>query len=140
MEMIEYTQHRDLHWGQILVKNTTSRKPPRVPAGQKVPMDHDAHGVEATVIDLGLSRMLSGEGDGVHFTIPDEEVFEGEGSSFYCVLFAGLSLTRCYQKIKIKHCPCRRSSISKGVICASCMAVKFRADGWKVLPTYNIDM
>lgn len=42
-------------------------------------MDHDVHGVKATVIDLGLSRMETGEADGLHFTVPDEEVFEGEG-------------------------------------------------------------
>ena len=42
-------------------------------------MDNDVHGVKATVIDLGLSRMETGEADGLHFTVPDEEVFEGEG-------------------------------------------------------------
>ncbi len=74
-------QHRDLHWGQILVKNVTSTEPPSslLSRKRKTPMDHDVHGVKATVIDLGLSRMETGEADGLHFTVPDEEVFEGEG-------------------------------------------------------------
>ena len=45
-------------------------------------MDHDAYGVKATVIDLGLSRMDPDDEDetsGVHFTPFDDEVFEGEG-------------------------------------------------------------
>lgn len=47
-------------------------------------MDHIAHGVVATVIDLGLSRMDAGDGgDGerVHWTPFDEEVFQGKGNS-----------------------------------------------------------
>ena len=42
-------------------------------------MDHDVHGVKATVIDLGLSRMEAGEAEGVHWTAPDNEIFDGEG-------------------------------------------------------------
>lgn len=47
-------------------------------------MDDITHGVLATVIDLGLSRMDAGDGgDGerVHWTPFDEEVFMGEGNS-----------------------------------------------------------
>lgn len=46
-------------------------------------MDHDIHGVRATVIDLGLSRMESDEdsGESVRWTPFDDEVFEGEGNS-----------------------------------------------------------
>lgn len=47
-------------------------------------MDDPLHGVEATVIDLGLSRMDAGDGHGgdpVHWTPIDQEVFEGEGKS-----------------------------------------------------------
>lgn len=45
-------------------------------------MDHDIHGVRATVIDLGLSRMESDEdsGESVRWTPFDDEVFEGEGT------------------------------------------------------------
>ncbi|KAI0346874.1 hypothetical protein BDW22DRAFT_1321916 [Trametopsis cervina] len=78
-EDLVHFEHRDLHWGQILVKTITDVEPPRVVHGRKVPMDDDAHGVRATVIDLGLSRMESGDANGLHFTVPDEEVFEGEG-------------------------------------------------------------
>jgi serine/threonine-protein kinase haspin len=45
-------------------------------------MDDAAHGVRATLIDLGLSRMDAGDGSGgemVHWTPFEEEIFEGEG-------------------------------------------------------------
>ncbi|PCH40873.1 hypothetical protein WOLCODRAFT_137049 [Wolfiporia cocos MD-104 SS10] len=75
-------EHRDLHWGQILVKNVAAslEDAPRSATG-KVPMDDVAYGVEATVIDLGLARMRSTEGSGgeTHWTPFDEEIFEGEG-------------------------------------------------------------
>ena len=43
-------------------------------------MDDPAHGVLATIIDLGLSRM-DGDGDArnAHWTPFDAEIFEGEG-------------------------------------------------------------
>ena len=47
-------------------------------------MDDITHGVVATVIDLGLSRMDAGDGgDGerVHWTPFEEEIFMGEGNS-----------------------------------------------------------
>ncbi|KAF8165554.1 hypothetical protein B0H34DRAFT_689542 [Crassisporium funariophilum] len=84
-------EHRDLHWGQILVRNlptqanalrslnTNSRAKGKT---QRVFMDDPSHGVQGTLIDLGLSRMDGGDGaDGerVHWTPFDEEVFMGEG-------------------------------------------------------------
>lgn len=44
-------------------------------------MDHIAHGVEITVIDLGLARMNSASEDEIqtHWTPFEEEIFEGEG-------------------------------------------------------------
>lgn len=45
-------------------------------------MDDLSHGVQATVIDLGLSRMDAGDGSDenrVHWTPFDAEVFMGEG-------------------------------------------------------------
>jgi len=45
-------------------------------------MDDFSHGVQATLIDLGLSRMDAGDGNNgerVHWTPFDEEVFMGEG-------------------------------------------------------------
>lgn len=43
-------------------------------------MDSDVYGIQATIIDLGLSRMNSGAGsDAVHWTAFDAETFEGEG-------------------------------------------------------------
>ena len=52
--------------------------------GMRVLMDDITHGVVATVIDLGLSRMDAGDGgDGerVHWTPFEEEIFMGEGNS-----------------------------------------------------------
>ena len=50
---------------------------PRRKVGTKTPMDDLSHGVEATIIDLGLARMDGG--DGIHWTPFDDEIFEGEG-------------------------------------------------------------
>lgn len=75
-------QHRDLHWGQILVKNIPiPSRTPQVSPGKKLPMDHLAHGIETTIIDLGLSRMNSDDSDRdhVHWTPLEKEIFEGEG-------------------------------------------------------------
>ncbi|KAF7792874.1 hypothetical protein EIP86_003975 [Pleurotus ostreatoroseus] len=81
-EDLVHFEHRDLHWGQILVKSADVPTQPRLSKSKKIPMDHDAYGVKATVIDLGLSRMDPDDEDdtgGVHFTPFDDEVFEGEG-------------------------------------------------------------
>jgi len=48
--------------------------------GKNMPifMDDQEHGVQTTIIDLGLSRM--DDSKGVHWTPFDEEVFMGEGT------------------------------------------------------------
>jgi serine/threonine-protein kinase haspin len=62
-----------------LIKNTVSsiKTPSRGKSKSKVPMNDPSHGVEATIIDLGLARMNGGEE--VHWTPFDDEIFEGEG-------------------------------------------------------------
>ncbi|KAF9481833.1 hypothetical protein BDN70DRAFT_875782 [Pholiota conissans] len=82
-------EHRDLHWGQILVKNVPTNALKAVNLNAKVKsksnrpyMDDLSHGVQATLIDLGLSRMDAGDGsdgDKVHWTPFDDEVFMGKG-------------------------------------------------------------
>lgn len=52
---------------------------------RRIFMDDPSHGVEATVIDLGLSRMDAGDGthrNEIHWTPFDDEVFMGEGNGF----------------------------------------------------------
>ncbi|KAJ7068563.1 other/Haspin protein kinase [Mycena amicta] len=91
-EQLVSFEHRDLHLGQILVKDdldaAVSRPLQAVNLNQKAHklkkpmMDDPSHGVRATVIDLGLSRMDAGDGSGgemVHWTPFEEEIFEGEG-------------------------------------------------------------
>ena len=49
-------------------------------------MDDPSHGVEATIIDLGLSRMecdISRTGSGKYWTSFDEEIFNGSGDYQY---------------------------------------------------------
>ncbi|KAI0053672.1 hypothetical protein FA95DRAFT_1508208 [Auriscalpium vulgare] len=69
-------EHRDLHWGQILVRNV-----PSAARKTRLPMDDPRNGVKATVIDLGLARMAAGDSGAraVQWTPFDDEVFEGEG-------------------------------------------------------------
>ena len=55
-------------------------------------MDDPSHGVRATIIDLGLSRMDAGDNKGdivTHWTPFEEETFMGEGKLL--LLFASMS-------------------------------------------------
>ncbi|KAH7911578.1 hypothetical protein BJ138DRAFT_1125955 [Hygrophoropsis aurantiaca] len=77
-------EHRDLHWGQILVRDVTVPAPRKTAGKGKLPMDDVRFGVRATIIDLGLSRMEAvGSGSETdtktYWTPFDEEIFEGEG-------------------------------------------------------------
>ncbi|KAI0335669.1 hypothetical protein GY45DRAFT_1317048 [Cubamyces sp. BRFM 1775] len=77
-ELVSF-EHRDLHWGQILVKNVPGKTSGR--RRTRTSMDDPDHGVLVTIIDLGLARMDAHDADGhhIHWTPFDEEVFEGEG-------------------------------------------------------------
>ncbi|TCD69245.1 hypothetical protein EIP91_008348 [Steccherinum ochraceum] len=79
-ELVRF-EHRDLHWGQILVKTVTAQTQPKLPKGERVPMDHLSSGVKATVIDLGLARMDADDGPQrtTRWTPFEPEIFEGEG-------------------------------------------------------------
>ncbi|KAJ3853117.1 other/Haspin protein kinase [Lentinula lateritia] len=91
-EQLVSFEHRDLHWGQILIKelpmasglpmqqqqlNTPARK-----HSTKTHMDDLSMGIQVTLIDLGLARMDAGDGQGgemIHWTPFDEDVFTSEG-------------------------------------------------------------
>lgn len=78
-------QHRDLHWGQVLVRY--SKKTTRFPsmtARKTISMDDPSLGITATIIDLGLARIDQGKG-GSFWTQFDAEIFEGEGDYQYDV-------------------------------------------------------
>ncbi|KAH7103717.1 hypothetical protein BKA62DRAFT_636222 [Auriculariales sp. MPI-PUGE-AT-0066] len=67
-------EHRDLHWGQIMILRL-----PVVRSAQAEKLSSEAFGVRATIIDLGLSRMqYSGSGP-VHWTPFEDCIFDGEG-------------------------------------------------------------
>ncbi|KAK7054170.1 Other/Haspin protein kinase [Favolaschia claudopus] len=93
-EQLVSFEHRDLHLGQILVREVSSPAAAQRPLqavnqnrtkatkASKPLMDDPVHGVRATLIDLGLSRMDAGDGSGgemVHWTPFEEEIFQGEG-------------------------------------------------------------
>ncbi|CAE6533802.1 unnamed protein product [Rhizoctonia solani] len=74
-------EHRDMHWGQILVQNIPPKQKSK---GSKLKahsntMDSPEHsGVRVTLIDLGLSRMDT-HTRRAWFTDLEPEIFEGEG-------------------------------------------------------------
>ena len=52
-------EHRDLHWGNILVKSTKAAHQNYVLMGQD--MEVESHGIRACIIDFTLSRLRKGE-------------------------------------------------------------------------------
>ncbi|KAF9651097.1 hypothetical protein BDM02DRAFT_3139766 [Thelephora ganbajun] len=76
-EILVSFEHRDLHWGQILIQNIPLSGIPKRSAARPS-MDDYSSGVIATIIDLGLSRMDASPTE-VHWTLLEPEVFEGEG-------------------------------------------------------------
>ncbi|GJJ07172.1 hypothetical protein Clacol_001372 [Clathrus columnatus] len=74
-------EHRDLHWGQILVKSTGHSSPKRrSKQHEMLPMDHPLLGISVTIIDMGLARMNAINcKDKIYWTPFDDVIFEGEG-------------------------------------------------------------
>ncbi|KAI5124739.1 hypothetical protein M0805_005374 [Coniferiporia weirii] len=84
-EELLHFEHRDLHWGQILVRHIPkSFHFPKAATNGLVYMDDLSHGVRSTIIDLGLSRIDHGLGD-AYWTPFTEEIFQGEGDYQYDV-------------------------------------------------------
>ena len=73
-------KHRDLHWGQILVKHTEDLKEQKsrrsdagtAPKSQRAIMDDPGIGIKATIIDLGLARI--DRDDDVYWTPFDDDI------------------------------------------------------------------
>jgi len=92
-------EHRDLHWGNVLVQPVAGRSlsdrltslsvTPSKGAATAVPrlgLEPARSGVEVTLIDFTLSRALDGQGEGVLWDgFEDECVFEGEGDTQFDV-------------------------------------------------------
>ncbi|KZO98100.1 hypothetical protein CALVIDRAFT_562490 [Calocera viscosa TUFC12733] len=72
-------EHRDLHWGQVLILPVT-----HVVAEPTAYLDDPGHGVAVTVIDFGYSRMDAPNPEDPPLYTPFEpEVFEGQGDYQY---------------------------------------------------------
>lgn len=70
-------EHRDLHWGNILVAKTLDKFAEYIVDGKivKVP----THGVKATIIDYTLSRMVYDGALLYNNLADDEELFSADG-------------------------------------------------------------
>ncbi|KAI6035053.1 hypothetical protein F5J12DRAFT_790723 [Pisolithus orientalis] len=93
-EDLVHFEHRDLHWGQILVRSVPVKKSQI--RGNKYSMDDTRFGVKTTIIDLGLSRMdASDPRDQVtYWTSFDDDIFEGEGDYQYDIYRMMVKLNR----------------------------------------------
>lgn len=73
-------KHRDLHWGQILVKDREVSEFDTTLEETNL-ADPRAAGVTVTIIDLGLARMDdAGDDTKQRWTDLDAEIFEGQGA------------------------------------------------------------
>lgn len=85
-------EHRDLHWGNILVRSVQPQEEGRPPSNETVPVPvpveeelpaclrNSRPTVQATIIDFTLSRMTWGD-QAVSGGLEDETIFEGQGRS-----------------------------------------------------------
>ncbi|SCZ91050.1 BZ3500_MvSof-1268-A1-R1_Chr1-3g02513 [Microbotryum saponariae] len=84
------SQHRDLHWGNLLVKPIQKSTPPLLaldfaalsltPDSVAAPLDSQQTGLQVTLIDFTLSRAKSSDGFVIFDAFDDEEVFDGQGT------------------------------------------------------------
>ncbi|KDE05137.1 haspin protein kinase [Microbotryum lychnidis-dioicae p1A1 Lamole] len=90
-EKVEF-EHRDLHWGNLLVKPIQKSTPPLLaldsaalsltgltPDSVAAPLDSQHTGLQVTLIDFTLSRAKSSDGFVIFDAFDDEEVFDGQG-------------------------------------------------------------
>ncbi len=78
-EQLFQFEHRDLHWGNILVRETSEKLVTFDHGGRR--FDVDSMGVIATIIDFSLSRMtLPRDGCEIFNNLAeDEELFQSQG-------------------------------------------------------------
>ena len=74
-------EHRDLHWGNVLLKNTEKEFfYYTTGSNQNMYATIETHGVQATIIDFTLSRMSNKEANKVyHVDLNDEDLYTGQG-------------------------------------------------------------
>ncbi|SCV68901.1 BQ2448_1022 [Microbotryum intermedium] len=87
-EKVEF-EHRDLHWGNLLVKPLQNATSPCLALdfgalsltsdSISAPLDARQTGLQVTLIDFTLSRAKSSDGFVIFDAFDDEEVFEGQG-------------------------------------------------------------
>eukprot|EP00050_Salpingoeca_kvevrii_P002478 m.194564 g.194564 ORF g.194564 m.194564 type:complete len:1277 (+) comp10619_c5_seq5:558-4388(+) len=70
-------EHRDLHWGNVLIKATPDQRRTAVLGGRK--LEYACNGLETNIIDFTLSRFSLGGKSYFLDLEPDEWLFEGEG-------------------------------------------------------------
>ena len=103
--MICDSQHRDLHWGNVLVSfsepstpDNESAEPERTAATFVASLrSAEKSGVRATVIDVSLSRLLEPAADPplvLAYDFADESIFMGEGDAQFDVYRAMRTLTQ----------------------------------------------
>ena len=73
-------EHRDLHWGNVLIQPCTDKVVAYSHGSEKFQVD--THGIRATIIDFSLSRIsLPNEEEGVIYNnlTEDPDLFTSEG-------------------------------------------------------------
>jgi hypothetical protein len=93
-------EHRDLHWGNVLLRECTESSIEYCLGGKK--MSVETHGVYSSIIDFTLSR-LERRGEPFFFDLESDECyFEGEGDMQFDVY---RSMRKCCKKKWSKHHP-----------------------------------
>ncbi len=85
-------EHRDLHWGNILVQSVSTSDAPATTSASEWLLDPHGSGVKATIIDFTLSRATTAtskartsKAEVLFYPFDDETLFEGSGDTQFDV-------------------------------------------------------